>query len=170
METITILNDNSLEYQVLKRDLENNYLLNIIKVEPYTKLEDWINLALKEADDPLKVYIHFVYEDFSLKDLRTEIMELERKHKRLRIIAPYEQNDRITIKHRAENYGIVVEPVRPNRLQEQLKDIQETTVESPKVVESTIDLKKFAENIVTEDKLPKEEPKKKPKLRGLRLL
>ena len=161
METITILNDNSLEYQVLKRDLENNYLLNIIKVEPYTKLEDWINLALKEADDPLKVYIHFVYEDFSLKDLRTEIMELERKHKRLRIIAPYEQNDRITIKHRAENYGIVVEPVKPIA-------IDRVVVLSEKTAE-WVDLKKFAANIVTEDKLPKEEPKKKPKLRGMRL-
>jgi len=161
METITILNDNSLEFQVLKRDLENNYLLNIIKVEPYTKLEDWINLALKEADDPLKVYIHFVYEDFSLKDLRTEIMELERKHKRLRIIAPYEQNDRITIKHRAENYGIVVEPVKPIA-------IDRVVVLSEKTAE-WVDLKKFAANIVTEDKLPKEEPKKKPKLRGMRL-
>jgi len=161
METITILNDNSLEYQVLKRDLENNYLLNIIKVEPYTKLEDWINLALKEADDPLKVYIHFVYEDFSLKDLRTEIMELEREHKRLRIIAPYEQNDRITIKHRAENYGIVVEPVKPIA-------IDRVVVLSEKTAE-WVDLKKFAANIVTEDKLPKEEPKKKPKLRGMRL-
>jgi hypothetical protein len=53
-----------------------------------------------------KIFLHFCYEDYITRDIRTEMAEIMHKNPNLRIIAWYEQATKDSIKHRADNYGI----------------------------------------------------------------
>ena len=110
-ETAIIFDDGTIESKVLQFELKTSYDIQTVPVEKYSDLQIWIEKAIEYTEGAfkgiLKIILHFPFEDYVTKDIRTEKMELERKNPNLRIILWYEQAPRENIKHRAENYGIV---------------------------------------------------------------
>jgi hypothetical protein len=109
-DIITVFHDGSIECQVLLYELkeQDEYIIHEVPVEKakYWKLADWVDQVKNNQDDPLRIFLHFPYEDYITSDLRTEMMELEHENKRLRLIPYYEQADRTSLHRRAEKYGI----------------------------------------------------------------
>jgi len=162
-ENAIIFDDGSIESKVLQYELKTSYDITTVSVNQYQPgdLQKWIEKSIEITEGLLKgivkIILHFPFEDYVQKDIRTEMMELQRKNPNLRIIAWYEQAPRDNIKNRAANYGIVAEPKhdyvkemdnmeeelsdtepfkpyeevpgKPNRVQEQLKDIKETVID-----------------------------------------
>jgi len=110
-ETAIIFDDGTIESKVLQYELKTSYDLEVVKVEKYSDLQTWIEKAIEYTEGAfkgiLKIILHFPFEDYVQKDIRDQVMELQRKNPNLRIILWYEQAPRENIKHRAENYGIV---------------------------------------------------------------
>jgi hypothetical protein len=115
-ETAIVFDDGSLESKVLRFELKTSYDLEVVKVEKYSDLQTWIEKAIEYTEGAfkgiLKIILHFPFEDYVQKDIRDQVMELQRKNPNLRIILWYEQAPRQNIKNRAANYGIMVEPVK----------------------------------------------------------
>ena len=137
-ESAIIFDDGSIESKVLQHELKTSYDITTVSVNQYQPgdLQKWLEKSIEITEGLLKgivkVILHFPFEDYVQKDIRTEIMELQRKNPNLRIIPWYEQAPRDNIKNRAANYGIMEDmPPReqPNRVQEQLKDIKETVID-----------------------------------------
>jgi len=175
-ETAIIFDDGTLESKVLQFELKTSYDLEVVKVEKYSDLQTWIEKAIEYTEGTikgiLKIILHFPFEDYVQKDIRTEVMELHRKNPNLRIILWYEQAPRENIKHRAENYGIVEWKLeKPTMEREYKKEYIEKVGE---VFKPTVDpddemkenVKNIASDIVKETptyRWPEEEPATKPK-------
>jgi len=110
-ETAIVFDDGTIESKVLRFELKTSYDLEVVKVEKYSDLQTWIEKAIEYTEGAfkgiLKIILHFPFEDYVQKDIRDQVMELQRKNPNMRIILWYEQAPRENIKHRAENYGIV---------------------------------------------------------------
>jgi len=110
-ETAIVFDDGTLESKVLQFELKTSYDLEVVKVEKYSDLQTWIEKAIEYTEGTikgiLKIILHFPFEDYVQKDIRDQVMELQRKNPNLRIILWYEQAPRQNLKNRAENYGII---------------------------------------------------------------
>ena len=109
-ETAIVFDDGSLESKVLQFELKTSYDITVIPVSQYKRLETWLNEASIDTTKILKIFLHFPFEDYLLKDIRTEISEASHNNPNLRIIPWYEQASRESIKNRAANYGVKAEP------------------------------------------------------------
>jgi len=127
-ETAIVFNDGSLESKVLQFELKTSYDIQVIDVPKYSNLQEWVEKAIEYTENTikgiLKIILHFPIEDYIQKDIRTEMMEIQRKNPNLRIIAWYEQAPRTNIANRAANYGIK---------QDTFKAVKQTEVASDKV-------------------------------------
>jgi len=132
-EPAIVFDDGSIESKVLQHELKTSYDITVVPVDKYEDLPKWLDEAIKKTEGLfkgiIKIFLHFPFEDYVTKDIRTQMMEIEHNNTNIRIIPWYEQAPRDRIKNRAANYGIVAEPVKPNRVQEQLKDIKETIID-----------------------------------------
>jgi len=112
-EKIFAFDDGSLESKVMQHELKNTYDIQPIKVEKYDDLPTWLETAIKYTEGAftgiIKIFLHFPFEDYIQKDIRTVIQEAERKNPKLRIIPWYEQAHRQGLQNRAANYGITTE-------------------------------------------------------------
>src|SRR6476659_4399050 len=109
-EKIFAFDDGSIESKVMQHELKNTYDIQPIKVEKYEDLPTWLDKAIKYTEGAftgiIKIFLHFPFEDYIQKDIRTVIQEAERKNPKLRIIPWYEQAHRQGLQNRAANYGI----------------------------------------------------------------
>jgi|SRR6476620_1331506 len=112
-EKIFAFDDGSIESKVMQHELKNTYDIQPIKVEKYEDLPTWLDNAIKYIEGTftgiIKIFLHFPFEDYIQKDIRTVIQEAERKNPKLRIIPWYEQAHRQGLQNRAANYGITTE-------------------------------------------------------------
>ena len=112
-EKIFAFDDGSIESKVMQHELKNTYDIQPIKVEKYEDLPTWLETAIKYTEGAftgiVKIFLHFPFEDYIQKDIRTVIQEAERKNPKLRIIPWYEQAHRQGLQNRAANYGITTE-------------------------------------------------------------
>ena len=109
-ERIVVFDDGSIETKVMQHELKNTYDMTVVPVDKYEDLPTWLDKAIKATEGLftgiIKIFLHFPFEDYIQKDIRTEIMEATRKNPNLRIIPWYEQAPREGLKIRAVNYGI----------------------------------------------------------------
>jgi len=171
-ETAIIFDDGSIESKVLQFELKTSYDIQTVPVEKYSDLQTWIEKAIEYTEGAfkgiLKIILHFPFEDYVQKDIRDQVMELQRKNPNLRIILWYEQAPRQNIKNRAANYGILAEPAQDNKPQK-IKEIEESIKSGSTLIANRIDpddemkenVKNIASDIVKETptyRWPEEEP------------
>jgi len=153
MTKVYLFNDGSLGFYLLENELkERGFELEVKDVNPSNSLIEWLT-KIEPKDQ--KIYLHFCYEDYT-KDhekLRLEIQKAERLGFRNLLVKEYEGMDRRTMEQMSKFHGFKsnqeahtenmragtikyhvgkdedVHEVKPNRTQEQLKLIKETTVE-----------------------------------------
>jgi len=115
-EPAIVFDDGSIESKVLQHELKTSYDITVVPVDKYEDLPKWLDEAIKKTEGLfkgiIKIFLHFPFEDYVTKDIRTQMMEIEHNNSNIRIIAWYEQAPRDRIKIRAANYGIVAEPVK----------------------------------------------------------
>jgi hypothetical protein len=144
-EKIFAFDDGSIESKVMQHELKNTYDIQPIKVEKYDDLPTWLETAIKYTEGAftgiIKIFLHFPFEDYIQKDIRTVIQEAERKNPKLRIIPWYEQAHRQGLQNRAANYGITTEIYDKTLLN---KDVVE---KEPKSEDNT-DNKKVADEVI----------------------
>ena len=189
-ESAIIFDDGSIESKVLQHELKTSYDITTVSVNQYQPgdLQKWIEKSIEITEGLLKgiikVILHFPFEDYVQKDIRTEMMELQRKNPNLRIIPWYEQAPRDGIKNRAANYGIVAEPIKLDKPLREFRitdtgEIEIDKVEPPKSPtltsrdidpddEMKANVSNIASDIITNVEsegftLHKDEPKKKGK-------
>jgi hypothetical protein len=138
-ETAIVFNDGSLESKVLQFELKTSYDLEVVNVDKYEDLQKWIEKAIEYTEGAfkgiIKIILHFPFEDYVTKDIRTQMMEIQRKNPNLRIIAWYEQAPRDGLKNRAANYGIVAEPTKIETEPFKGKTVEPVKWEKDKVLE-----------------------------------
>ena len=126
-ENAIIFDDGSIESKVLQHELKTSYDITVVPVEKYEDLPRWLDEAIKKTEGLfkgiIKIILHFPFEDYIQKDIRTQMMELERKYPNIRIIPWYEQAPREGIKNRAANYGIKQETFKAIKQTEVASDI-----------------------------------------------
>jgi len=189
-ESAVIFDDGSIESKVLQFELKTSYDITTVSVNQYQPgdLQKWIEKSIEITEGLLKgivkVILHFPFEDYVQKDIRTEMMELQRKNPNLRIIPWYEQAPRDNIKNRAANYGIrfkaikqtevasdTITPQKEGMSEEFIKALKDTKPVDPDD-EMKADIKNIASDIVKEtktydtnidlSKLPEDKDKWKP--------
>jgi len=115
-ESAIIFDDGSIESKVLQYELKTSYDITVVPVEKYEDLPKWLDEAIKKTEGLfkgiIKIILHFPFEDYVQKDIRDQMMALERKHPNIRIIPWYEQAPRDNIKNRAANYGITFKAIK----------------------------------------------------------
>jgi len=121
MEKIYVFDDGSLESKVMQYELKNTYDMTVIKAQPDKKLSEWLKQIDDQFNKIIKIFLHFPFEFYITKDIRTEILEAEHKNPKIRIIGWYEQASRDSIKHRAINYGIMDLGVKSKQEVEEIK-------------------------------------------------
>jgi len=187
-ESAIIFDDGSIESKVLQYELKTSYDITTVQVEKYEDLPKWLDEAIKKTEGLfkgiIKIILHFPFEDYVQKDIRDQMMALERKHPNIRIIPWYEQAPRDGIKNRAANYGIVAEPIKLDKPLREFRitdtgEIEIDKVEPPKSPtltsrdidpddEMKANVSNIASDIITNVEsegftLHKDEPKKKGK-------
>jgi len=153
-ESAIIFDDGTIESKVLQYELKTSYDLQVVNVDAYQPgdLQKWLEKAIEYTEGTLKgilkIILHFPFEDYVQKDIRTQIMELERKHPNIRIIPWYEQAPRQGLQNRAANYGI---------MEDKFEDITKHTEESLKelwknepVIDPDTEMKENVKNIASD--------------------
>ncbi len=141
-EKIVVFDDGSIESKVMQHEIKNTYDMTVVPVDKYEDLPTWLDKAIKATEGLftgiIKIFLHFPFEDYITKDIRTEIMEATRKNPNIRIIPWYEQSPRQGIAIRAINYGIAPTIIEnKTNKQEFIKD-----VENKKVADEVMDIYK----------------------------
>jgi hypothetical protein len=153
MTNVIMFNDSSNKsLYLLDYLVEQGYNPKVVDVNVATTLEECFS---KLTNDGTKVFLQYTYEDLKEdhEKLRQEIQGLESKGWRNLIVLPFEGMDDKTIELRVQDLGLkfvhklnipgdkppepynepykpyVEVPGKPNRVQEQLKDVKETVIE-----------------------------------------
>ena len=103
-----VFNDGSLESKVLQKEIPD---AQVIKVGPYNNLNNlnnWLVDVIEEDDETKFCYLHFCTGDLIRTDvdIRGDIAAALHKYPQIRIILPFEQQDKPSIERKALNYGI----------------------------------------------------------------
>ena len=99
-----IFDDGSLEFKVLQKEIPD---ATVVKVGKYN-MNDWLLDVIEEDDNIKFCYLHFCTGDLIKPDIdiRADIAAALHNYPKVRIILPFEQQDRPSIERKALNYGI----------------------------------------------------------------
>ena len=139
-----IFDDGSLESKVLQHEIKGT----VVKVKPYTKIDDWLAEIINEDDEIKKVFLHFCYEQVT-PGIRAEINTALSNYPQIRIVLQYENMDRRTIENKAKDYLDIrrmKEHIPPSELLpiDEPDDIAYKILEENKHKIKTIDYGKFS--------------------------
>ena len=102
-----VFDDGSLASKVLQYEVKD---VEVIKVKPYIKLDQWLSDSgiLEENDKQVFIFLHFTTGDLIRTDvdIRADVAAAIHNYPNLRIILQYQQMDNPGIERRALNYGI----------------------------------------------------------------
>ena len=122
-----IFDDGSLEFKVLQRELAE-WDPVVIKVGKYN-LNEWLVDVIEEDDNIKFCYLHFCTGSLIRTDvdIKADVAAALHNYPNIRIILPFEQQDKPSIERKAKNYGIVLENESPqppdiNKLIEENKE------------------------------------------------
>lgn len=169
-EKIVVFDDGSIESKVMQHEIKNTYDMTVVPVDKYEDLPKWLDEAIKATEGLftgiIKIFLHFPFEDYVTKDIRTEIMEATRKNPNIRIIPWYEQAPKQGIAIRAINYGIAPTIIEnKTNKQEFVKDVEYMekvgTVYKPEKEKPDTENKKVADEVMD---IYKKQRKKRSKL------